>query len=214
MGRRGSGACSRSCRVVHSQPSTVAKLLTCLAKLTRSPYFGRQVKKERTARGWGLVELSKRTGIDAGHLSRIERGLRPPTEAVAKSCDEAFPERRGWFSEYYAESKSWVPVFFRDWPEIEDKAASLRVRMRGIFHGLLQTSDYARALLATAPGVTDEIVSARLASRMERQQRVLGRDLPPVATFVVDETGAQGGGHPASHGGSVAARREHWRRPT
>jgi transcriptional regulator with XRE-family HTH domain len=63
-------------------------------------HFGRQLKKERLARGWSLPELSKRTGLDAGHLSRIENGKRPPTEHVAAACDEVFPERRGWFTEY------------------------------------------------------------------------------------------------------------------
>src|SRR5882724_11287660 len=62
-------------------------------------HFGKQVKKERLARGWSLPELERRTGIDAGHWSRIERGVRPPTELIAGKCDEAFPERQGWFSE-------------------------------------------------------------------------------------------------------------------
>jgi len=151
-------------------------------------HFGRQVKKERLARGWGLVELSRRTGIDAGHLSRIENGKRPPTETVAKACDRVFPERKGYFAEYYEESKSWVPVFFRDWPEIEDKAAVLRVWMTGVVHGLLQAEGYAHALLATAPGVTGETMERRLKSRMERQRRVLLREQdPPLAFFVVDE---------------------------
>jgi transcriptional regulator with XRE-family HTH domain len=51
-------------------------------------------------RGWSLDELSRRAGIAAGHLSRIENGRRPPTEAVAAACDAVFPERQGWFTEY------------------------------------------------------------------------------------------------------------------
>ena len=43
------------------------------------------------ARGWSLPQLEERTGIDAGHWSRIERGVRPPTELIAAKCDEAFP---------------------------------------------------------------------------------------------------------------------------
>lgn len=150
-------------------------------------YFGRQMKKERLARGWGLVELSQRTGIDAGHLSRIENGKRPPTDKVAKACDRVFPERRGWFLEYYEESKAWVPAYFKDWPELEDVATVIRAWMPGIPHGLLQTQDYARALLETSPGVTSETVAGRLRSRMERQKRVLFREDPPLVFFVVDE---------------------------
>jgi hypothetical protein len=54
-------------------------------------------------------------------------------------------------------------------------------------HGLVQTEGYARAVLSVSAGVTDEIVSARLASRMERQRSVLLREDPPSVWFVVDE---------------------------
>jgi len=139
------------------------------------------------ARGWSLPELSKRTGINAGHLSRIETGRRPPTENIAMACDAVFPERHGWFTEYYAELSTWseVPAAFKDWSEREDRAVSLRVWSPGIIHGLLQSEDYARALLATYPGVSDETVAARLASRMERQRRLFARDA--LVWFVVDE---------------------------
>ena len=86
----------------------------------------------------------------------------PPTEAIALACDDVFPERRGWFLEYYEESKSWAPPGFRVWAEYEDKAAHVRAWSPGVLHGLLQTEDYAHALLSTAPGVTDEIVATRL----------------------------------------------------
>jgi transcriptional regulator with XRE-family HTH domain len=150
-------------------------------------HFGRQMKKERLARGWSLREFSARTGVNIGHASRIENGKRPPTEKVAAACDTAFPERRGWFSEYYAELSTWseVPAAFKDWTEREDRAVALRVWSPGIVHGLLQTEDYARALLSTYPGVTGEAVAARLAARMERQRRVLARGA--LLWFVVDE---------------------------
>ena len=150
-------------------------------------HFGRQVRKERMARGWSIHELSRRTGIAAGHLSRIENGLRPPTLNVAAKCDAVFPERRGWFTEYYEESRSWTPPGFRSWAEHEDKAATLRDWYPGIITGLAQTEDYARAVLSVSPAVSDEVVSARLASRMERQRRVLMREDPPTTWLVVDE---------------------------
>lgn len=53
--------------------------------------------------------------------------------------------------------------------------------------GLLQSEGYARALLATLPGVSNETVAARLASRMQRRHRVHLRDNPPSVCFLVDE---------------------------
>jgi transcriptional regulator with XRE-family HTH domain len=151
-------------------------------------HFGRQMRKERLARGWSLREFSARTGINIGSASQIENGKRPPTEAVAARCDEAFPERKGWFAEYYEESKSWLPPGLRSWAEHEDKAVRLEVWSPGIVHGLFQTEDYARVFIAALPGVTADVVSARLASRMERQRRVLMREDPPQASYVVDHT--------------------------
>jgi transcriptional regulator with XRE-family HTH domain len=152
-------------------------------------HFGRQIRKERLARGWSIHEFARRAGLDAGHLSRIENGKRPPTEKVAGACDEVFPERRGWFTEYYEELRGWseVPAAFRNWSEIEDKTASLSVWMPGILHGLLQTESYARALIAAVPRTSPETAAARLASRMERQRRVLLREDPPTAWILVDE---------------------------
>jgi transcriptional regulator with XRE-family HTH domain len=150
-------------------------------------HFGKQMKKERTARGWTLRDFSARTGINIGQASRIETGKRPPTEKVALACDAVFPERRGWFLEYYTELSTWseVPPAFKDWTEREDKATRLHAWSPSIVHGFLQTAGYARALLATYPGVTPDAVTARLADRMERQQRLFGRGA--LAWFVVDE---------------------------
>jgi hypothetical protein len=150
-------------------------------------HFGRQIRKERLARGWSIHELAQRAGLNAGYLSRIENGKRPPTLHVAAACDAVFPERRGWFSEYYEDSREWTPPGFRSWGEYEDAAASVRAWSPGNVHGLVQSEGYARALLSTSPGVTSEVVATRLAARLERQRRVIGRDDPPTTWLVVDE---------------------------
>jgi transcriptional regulator with XRE-family HTH domain len=150
-------------------------------------HFGRQVRKERLARGWDLDELSRRTGINAGHLSRIENGKRPPTEAVADAMDIVFPERKGWFREYWQDSREWTPPGFRSLSEYEDKATTLRAWMPGIMHGLLQTEAYARAILETSTDAAEQVTKVRLAARMDRQRRVLGRTDPPKATFIIDQ---------------------------
>ena len=117
-------------------------------------HFGRQMRKERLARGWSLAEFSQHTGINAGHLSRIENGRRPATRKVADACDAVFPERRGWFTDWYDESLTWseVPAGFRNWTEIEDKAARVRAWSPGVIHGLLQTEATPRSARHRARG--------------------------------------------------------------
>ena len=151
-------------------------------------YFGQQVRRARRGAGWTLTEFGQRIGYDPGQISRIENGKRPPTELFAQMCDRAFPDRDGWFSEFYAESRAWIatPPWFRNWVEHEQHAAALRIWQLGVLSGLLQTEEYARAILAVNPGVTDEQVSERLAARLARQA-ILTRDDPPAAWFLVDE---------------------------
>ena len=141
-------------------------------------YFGKQLRKERLKAKLTITELARRMGMDDAHLGRIERGLRPPTEAIAARADEVFAGRDGWFADYYRESRSWVPAAFKAWQEYEDKAARLSVWSPGILHGLAQTPAYARAILSVSDA-SDEVITARLAARMERQRRVLHRDDPP-----------------------------------
>ena len=109
-------------------------------------YFGQQVRRARRAAGWTLAEFGQRIGYDPGQISRIENGKRPPTELFAQMCDRAFPDRDGWFGEFYAESRTWIatPPWFRSWVEHEQQAATLRIWQLGVLSGLLQTEDYAR----------------------------------------------------------------------
>jgi transcriptional regulator with XRE-family HTH domain len=151
-------------------------------------YFGRQVRRARRAAGWTLAEFGQRIGYDPGQISRIENGKRPPTELFAQMCDQAFPDRDRWFSEFYAESRTWIatPPWFRSWVEHEENAATLRIWQMSVLSGLLQTSDYAHAILTVEPGVTDDDVSARLTARLARQA-ILTREDPPATWFLVDE---------------------------
>ena len=148
-------------------------------------HFGRQLRKAREMRGWTLLDLGRCSGIDAAHLGRIESGKRPPTENVARACDHVFPERSGWFLEWYQDSRDWMPPGFRVWAEHEDTAQRLSVWCPGLIDGLAQTEEYARATLHWEPAATAEQIEIRLASRMERQKRVLGHGAQ--AVFLVDQ---------------------------
>src|SRR5579871_304787 len=158
------------------KPSPVAK------------YFGTQVRKHRIAARLTLQRLNELSCIDTSHLSKLERGHRNPTPDIARKLDKVFYPGVdvGHFMELYEASQSWVPAAFRRWSEYEDKAMRLLVWSPDIIHGLLQTRDYARALLR-ARTKNDEIVTGRLTDRMARQQRILHRDEPPHVWFVVDE---------------------------
>lgn len=153
-------------------------------------YFGREVRRARHAANMTLAEFGRAAGYHPGQISRIERGVRPPTETFAKMCDKVFPERDGWFERFYQESRQWAatPPWFRNWIEHEQRALTLRVWQPSSLSGLLQIRSYALALLRTFPGATDEQIAERLAARMARQA-ILTREEPaaPMAWFLIDE---------------------------
>ncbi len=150
-----------------------------------SDHFGKQLRRERLARGWSLEELSKRTQIVMSHLSRIENGKRPPTQNIALACDRAFPERKGYFIELYMEMRTWMLTGFRDWSEHEEQTLTLRDWSPNVITGVLQTEAYARCVLETFPGASVDQVAARLATRMERQRKLFARDVR--AWYLIDE---------------------------
>jgi hypothetical protein len=61
-------------------------------------HFGREVRRARLAARMTLAEFGRAIGYDPGQISRVERGVRPPTEKFAQMCDKAFPERDDGFS--------------------------------------------------------------------------------------------------------------------
>jgi len=92
-------------------------------------HFARQLRKARLARGWTVREAGRQLGYDDAQVSRVENGNRPPTESFARACDRVWPERDGWFLDYYTESREWLatPPWFRPWLPIEAAATELKV---------------------------------------------------------------------------------------
>ena len=49
-----------------------------------------RLKQERLRRGWTLVEVTKRTGLEPSLVSQIERGLRVPYPVWRRRIAKAF----------------------------------------------------------------------------------------------------------------------------
>jgi transcriptional regulator with XRE-family HTH domain len=153
-------------------------------------HFGRELHSARLAAGLTLAQAARVIGYHKSQVSRVERGLRAPTDKFAKGCDRAFPGRGGWFLRFYKDSRQWsaVPPWFRPWIEHELRAVNLRIWQPTSLSGLLQTEAYALAQPRTFTGATAGQVAERLAARMARQA-ILTRETPapPMAWFLVDE---------------------------
>jgi transcriptional regulator with XRE-family HTH domain len=59
----------------------------CLESLP--PELRQKLREARLAKGLGFKRLARRAGVDRAHLSRVERGLRMPSVAVAELVAKA-----------------------------------------------------------------------------------------------------------------------------
>lgn len=125
-------------------------------------------------------------------ISKIETGERPPAEDTPARLD-AVPEldTRGALTRLWDQLRKGMkhrayPGWFQDWPDREAAAKTLRWYEPLVVPGLLQTSEYARAVLRTRVGDSDEQIDEMVAARMDRQA-VLDREAPPTLWAVIDE---------------------------
>ena len=134
-----------------------------------------------------------------------------PLTGSAASTTASEPSIAGMPSASIAHSEATLTPFGKVTSMPSPRAADRRRGGLGcvrtaLVTGLLQTEDYARALISVLPHITKETANARLANRMQRQQRVMARDNPPAAWFIVDELSLY---REVGNAGSVAAQLRH-----
>ncbi|WP_421110185.1 helix-turn-helix domain-containing protein [Streptomyces sp. NEAU-S77] len=149
--------------------------------------FGLQLKLFREKAGLTQAELGSRVGYGADQVASVECGRRIPKPELIDRADEVLAA--GGILKAMKEQAALAryPAFFRDAARIEAEAIELYSWETQVFDGLLQTEDYARAVLAMRrPQLDDELIEQRVAARLERQAIFTVRPAPIVG-FVVDE---------------------------
>jgi transcriptional regulator with XRE-family HTH domain len=154
--------------------------------------FGAELRFYRTQAGLSQAELATLVNISHDVISKIETGERAPAKAFPERLD-AVPEldtraalARLWNRLSKSARHRAYPGWFDRWPEAEARATALRWYEPLLVPGLLQTGQYARAVLRTRIGDTDEEIDEMVAARLERQA-VLEKDKPPTLWVVLDE---------------------------
>lgn len=157
------------------------------AEPSAADYFAAELKAQRAQQGWTQVELGKKIGFSDSFISDVERGERLASLDFAQACDREFGTP-GTFARWQEISKrAAYPSFFAPVIPFEQEAARIHGWQLGAVPGLLQTEDYARALIqATRPQDSTEAVERLVTARIERQE-VLRRDNPPRLWYVIDE---------------------------
>lgn len=156
-----------------------------MAQRRRTPateYFGAELRRTREEVGMSREELGKLTSYVAGTIAQLEIGERFPQERFIDQLGEIFKTNRFRLLYDRLLRRDAYPETFRPWIDIEQEATVLRSYELSVIPGLLQTEEYARALLESA----GDDVEARVAARMERQA-IFERERPPTFIALISE---------------------------
>ena len=154
----------------------------------------------REARGWSQAELAQQASYSESLIAMVETYQRAPTRGLARALDRAFAtpgfteepsaESPGTFGRLWHKLRSVsFPVAFRPFAEREAQATALRTFEHSFVPGLLQTADYARAVVATKPGVTEADIEADVSDRIARQAILTRGEPPPPRLWVLVDEG-------------------------
>ncbi|OAA26676.1 Helix-turn-helix domain-containing protein [Frankia sp. EI5c] len=162
--------------------------------------LGAELRRLREAAGVEVEQACEVLRCSASKMSRLENGRIPVRtrdvsdllglygvvdgehrEALLALARES--RRHGWWQAY----SDVVPAWFEIYIGLEADASSISVYEPQLVHGLLQTADYARAVMrASLPEAPDDEIERRVTLRLDRQTRLRGEG-PPRLWVILDE---------------------------
>jgi transcriptional regulator with XRE-family HTH domain len=146
-------------------------------------FYGAEQRRLRTEVGISQARLAKLAYCTPSLLCKIESAQRVPSEELAQRCDDVLDTGGHLARLWPLVIKYAYPAWFRPFVDLEEQATAIQSFETRLIPGLLQTEEYARAVLAGArPDRLEELVAARL-----NRQRVLTREDPPHLWVVIDE---------------------------
>ena len=164
--------------------------------------LGRQLEELRIRAGLSYAEAGAAIGVSHSTIRRMEAAKvarlrladaekllqvygvtdQQEIDTFLKSVREA--NKRGWWHTY----RDVMPDWFAAYLSLEQAALQIRAYENQFVHGLLQTEEYARALLSAGnPHTPQDATQRRVALRMRRQE-LLTLEAPPRLWVVMDET--------------------------
>ncbi|MGH4019854.1 MAG: helix-turn-helix domain-containing protein [Pseudonocardiaceae bacterium] len=165
----------------------------------RSRELGEGLRRAMDKAGLNGVQAAHQLGWSTSRVSRLLSGKRGGTEvdvsALLAVCRVKGKERDrllalcqeqntlGWFQQHGSRlSKQLVTLI-----DHENKAVTISEFQATLVPGLLQTGDYARAVISRSANMPAEEVEERVAARLARQS-LFSRERPAQFTFYLHET--------------------------
>jgi len=147
-------------------------------------YFRAELKRLRERAGMTQSDVAERTNYALSTVSAYETGTRIPSADFAKRADKVFgtdgdsEDDDGDLTrlQKLVEQVSVRP-WFRDRVDVERKSVEIREYESYQIPGLLQTGDYARAIMSVGrPKISADEIERAAALRMTRQEILESRD--------------------------------------
>ncbi|MER7805116.1 helix-turn-helix transcriptional regulator [Streptomyces parvulus] len=169
----------------NARPEVAARLL------------GEALRQARTERNLPLRDVAPVIRGSVSKLSRLERGESPPKDRDVRDLVvhyrlsgervheiEALLQQakdNAWWQQYSDVTPNWLKRLIG----LEDGATRIRCYENHVIPGLLQTTEYTRALVANGlPGATAEQVERRVRLRLERQRIIRGPQRPDIVAML------------------------------
>src|SRR6266516_338045 len=166
----------------------------------RRKRLGIELRRLREQAGLTCEDVGQRLDCSGTRISRMETGrisVKPgdvrelleiygvagtEADSLVQLAREA--RRKGWWHTY----GRVLPTWFEAYIGLESEAVRLRDFQSMVIPGLLQTEDYARAVLRAAPNAgSSEDIDRQVALRMQRQA-ILEQANPPSLWVVLSES--------------------------
>jgi transcriptional regulator with XRE-family HTH domain len=163
--------------------------------------LGQRLRGLRTEKDMTVAEAAQRVGFSQSKLTKIELAQAVATRNDVLTMLDVYEETdpgqqamllamvRAGASKEWWESRQALPPKFGSYLGLESVATALQAYDTHLVHGLLQTPDYARALLrAVRPELLPHEIDRLVGLRMRRQEILTRTDpLAPTLWSVMDE---------------------------
>jgi transcriptional regulator with XRE-family HTH domain len=150
--------------------------------------YGKLVRLFREQAGLTQQALADAIGYSLEQVASVEQGRRPAKAAFTEAAERVLGAGGALLVLQEAVDRAKLPLFFRDVALLESEAVSRFSYDPMLVPGLLQTREYAEALLqAHFPPLDEETIEERVTARLARQA-LLNRTNPCVVfSFIVEE---------------------------
>ncbi|MCX4969905.1 helix-turn-helix domain-containing protein [Streptomyces sp. NBC_00654] len=148
---------------------------------------GRQIKAWREAAGMRACELGAQMGYGEDLVYKVEGGRRIPRPEFLDRADAVLGAGGKLAAMKPDVAEVRYPKKIRELAKLEARAVELLAYSNSSVHGLLQTTEYARALFAMRqPAYSQDEIERAVAARMARQI-IFERSPAPTLGFVLEE---------------------------